>query len=81
MAEGAEKKLIEINFLAFGSLRPNVELYKGLTFDEACQEVWKICPTARILFAWEYDIGPAKNIKVERDRLDDEELSKFYKQL
>ncbi len=73
--------LIEVNFVAFGQERHRVEYYKDCTIEQACNLIWKICPTAVILYAWQYGITDALQLKGFKKKLTDEELENFYKKM
>jgi hypothetical protein len=74
------KTLVEINFVAFGQDRHRTEFLYDVTIEQASEYVWKICPTAVILYAWEYCLEAPKRLPINKKKLTDEELAKFNKQ-
>lgn len=77
-SEKFRRTLVEVTFVAYD--KQQVEYFWDVTKEQACNYIWKnILPTAIILFAWEYNIESARQISVEKKKLTDEELIKFYK--
>jgi len=79
-AELFRSTLVEINFVAFGQSRHRTEFLYDVTIEQASDYVWKICPTAVILYAWEYKLEAPKQLVIPKKKLTDDELAKFNKQ-
>lgn len=60
--------------------KQETQFFFDITYEQAVNYVWdKICPTAIILFAWQYGIHDAVAINIKKKKLSDEELSNKYK--
>ena len=74
------EKLLVVDFVAFDKQR--TEFFFDATFEQACEYIWsKLCPTAHILFAWQYGVVEPVQIKIKKAKLTDDELNKKYKGL
>lgn len=80
-AEQFRRTLVEINFVAFGQDRHRTEFYYDCTIEQASEAVWKICPTAVILYAWQYGLHEPVQLQISKKKLSDDELAKFQKNL
>lgn len=79
MIEIYRKSLIVVDFVAYGG-KQQTEFFFDSTYEQASNFIWdKICPTAVVLFAWEYRIDEAIQLKLKKKKLSDEELEKRYK--
>lgn len=78
-AEKFREKLLVVTFLAFGQTTERNEFFFDCTIEQGCNLVWKICPTAIILYAWEYGLTEPIQHSIMKKKLSDEELSKFNK--
>lgn len=77
-AEEYRKQLMVVDFVAFG--KQDTKYFFDTTVEQASKYIWKnICPTAVILFAWDYGVSDPKQKNIEKRKLNDTELQKMYK--
>lgn len=70
--------LIVIDCVIFD--KQDTQFFFDTTYEQAVNFIWdKICPTATILYAWEYGLIEPKQISIPKRKLTDAELSKRYK--
>jgi hypothetical protein len=79
-AEQFREKLLVIDFVAFG--KQDTKFFFDTEVEQASKLIWRtICPTAVILYAWEYCLGESKQCSIDKKKLTDDELEKVYKKL
>lgn len=77
-SENYRERILEVTFQAYDKTK--VEFFYDSNIEQASNYIWKnICATAVILYAWEYHLNNPKQIKIEKKKVNDEELNKLYK--
>ena len=78
--EKFREKLLVIDFVAYG--KQDTKFFFDTEIEPASKLIWRtICPTAVILYAWQYGLEEPIQCKIEKKKLTDEELETQYKKL
>ncbi len=78
--EKFRENILVVDFVAYG--KQDTKLFFDTEIEQASKLIWRtICPTAVILYAWQYKIETATQCKVEKRKLTDDELENQYKKL
>ncbi len=72
--EHFREQLLVIDFVAYGKQAQH--FFFDTTYEQATKFIWKeICPTAHILFAFQYGLHEPVRMKIKKSKLTDAELA------
>jgi hypothetical protein len=78
MTDKYRETLIVIDCVIFD--KQQTKFFFDTTYEEAVNYIWdSVCPTALILYAWQYSVHNPIAINIKKKKLTDQELSDKYK--
>ncbi len=78
MTNKYRETLIVIDCIIFD--KQDTKFFFDTTYEQAVNHIWNnICPTAIIMFAWQYSIHESVAINIKKKKLSDDELNAKYK--